>query len=977
MKKILLILIFLSLLIGGIKIKLTLSQDILKTFGYGPGDKNFYSVSDVKYYNDKFFVLDSMHFRVLVYDKDFNLLLSFGGFGKSLNTFVNPSSFFVDEEFIYICDLNSSMIKVFRHDGNFAGFFIEYPNMMPTSIVMDSNFKLWITDRWDDTVKVFSTDNELKNIIGRSGSGKKEFKTPLDIAFFEDKIYVLDSGNARVQVFNLNGNYLFDFGEVGLDDGKLYCPTSFAFDKKGNLWIVESCNGRIQVFDKNGNFIKKINLKMSSPKVVEKFDEFMIIANSEDEKIYIVDLNGNLIKILGEDISSPLYFPQSITTLSDGTIVVANSGTSTISLFDKDGNFIKTFSSYGKAPGKIQYPLGVAVNSKDEIFVLDSGSHTVEVYDKEGKYLRSFGKMGGANGEFIYPLSIAIGSDNLSYVTDYNLRVQVFDENGKFKFKFGGVGTGDGQFTKTSEIFLQKNGLSGYGPRGILVLDDLNRVYVCDTYGNRVHIFDKNGKFIKSFGKEILSYPVSISKYSEKEIVVLSEGGRIDFFTFDGVYTRSFGEQGGPMLRFITQSFDENFYKKEVGKFLKPEGIYSINRTIYVADTFNHRIQVIKFSSIELSQDKFDFGEVERGEILKFKFLIDGKGKIVSPDYIKLSKYEFNGKEEIEGEIDTSIFNEGDEIVDKIRIFSFDDYKEIEIRFKIKKDIVPPEILFNIEENLITNKIDLFIEGKTEIGGRVLFENNEIELKEDGSFKVYVKLNEGENIFKFSAIDKAGNRKDYSLKIIRDTMPPILTFNIPSVYKVTTETFTISGKTEKDVKIYINGLEVNLRDDGSFFRDFPLNPGYNKFEIKAVDLAGNETKSTRVIYRIEKKEITLYIGKNRAFVNGKEIKLDTSPFIKNGRTYVPLRFISESIGGSVYWDGNEKKVMITLYDVSLTMWVNKTNYYVNSIPYVMDSPPLLLPPGRVFVPIRVVSESLGASVSWYDKEKKIIIVYPK
>ncbi|MCX8095096.1 MAG: stalk domain-containing protein [Caldisericia bacterium] len=979
MRKILLVLIILLLILIFVirEIQTSFSQDNISVFGYGPLNKNFYTVRDIKYFNEKFFVLDSMHFRVLIFDRNFNLLLSFGGFGDSLNTFLNPSSLLVDEDFIYVCDLNSGKVKVFRHNGEFAGFFIEYPKMLPTSIAMDSNFNLWITDRRDDTVKVFSIDNELKMIIGKSGSGKKEFKAPLDIITYEDKVYVLDSGNSRVQVFNLNGNYLYDFGTPGLDDGKLYSPTSFTFDKNGNLWIVEKSNGRIQIFNKNGEFIKKVKDNFGKLECIEKFENYMILYNSQDEKIYILDLEGNVINKIGDDIKSPVYFPQSIAMLRDGTLVVANSGTSTISLFDKNGKFIKSFSSFGAAPGKIQYPLGIAVNSKDEIFVLDTGSHVVEVYDKDGKYLWSFGRMGGADGEFMYPLSIAIGSDNWSYVTDFNARVQVFDENGKFKFKFGGIGSGDGQFTKTSSLTLDKYGISGYGPRGITVLDDVYRIYVCDTFGNRVHIFDKSGKFIKSFGKEILSYPVSIARYSENELVVLNEGGRLDFFTFDGVYTRSFGEQGGPFLRFITQNFDENFYKKDIGKFLKPEGILVKDRTIYITDTFNHRIQVIKFSQIELNQNKFDFGEIEKGEILKFKFTIQGKGILVSPEYIKLDKYQFDGKEEIEGLIDTSIFNEGDKIIDKIKIYSFDDYKEIEIKFSIKKDTIPPEIIFNIENNLITNKIEFFIEGKTEIGARILLDGKDVELNEDGSFKVFVKLNEGENNFKFTAIDKAGNRKDTLIKIIRDTTPPTLTLNVPSIYKVTTQTFTVSGRTEGDAKVFINGVEVKLREDGTFFKDFPLTPGYNKFEIKAVDLAGNEIRATRVVYRIEKKEIFLFIGKITSFVNGKEIKLDTAPFIRNGRTYVPLRFISESIGGTVIWDGNEKKVMITLYDTSLTMWVNKLNYYVNSVLFMMDSPPLLLPPGRVFVPIRVVSESLGASVLWDEKEKKITILYPK
>ncbi|HPB34722.1 MAG TPA: NHL repeat-containing protein, partial [Caldisericia bacterium] len=368
----------------------------------------------------------------------------------------------------------------------------------------------------------------------------------------------------------------------------------------------------------------------------------------------------------------------------------------------------------------------------------DSGSHVIEVYDKDGKYLRSFGRMGGADGEFMYPLSIAIGSDKWSYVTDYNARVQVFDENGKFKFKFGGIGSGDGQFTKTSSVSLDKYGLSGYGPRGITVLDDVYKVLVCDTFGNRVHIFDKGGKFVKSFGKEILSYPVSISRYSEDEVVVLSEGGRLDFFTLDGIYTRSFGEQGGPMLRFNTINFNEDFYKKDYGKFLKPSSVYVKDRTIYVADTFNHRIQVFKFPQIELNKNKFDFGEIDKGDVLKFNFTVKGKGKIISPDYIKLNKYEFDGEEEIEGTIDTNNFKEGEKIVDKIRIYSFDDYKEIEIIFSIKKDTTPPEIIFSIENNLITNKKEIFIEGKTEKDALLLFENKEIKTNEDGSFKVLV-----------------------------------------------------------------------------------------------------------------------------------------------------------------------------------------------------------------------------------------------
>ena len=54
----------------------------------------------------------------------------------------------------------------------------------------------------------------------------------------------------------------------------------------------------------------------------------------------------------------------------------------------------------------------------------------------------------------------------------------------------------------------------------------------------------------------------------------------------------------------------------------------------------------------------------------------------------------------------------------------------------------------------------------------------------------------------------------------------------------------------------------------------------------------------------------MQIGKKSATVNGKEVVLDVAPFIVNGRTLVPIRFISETFGAQVNWDGNTKTVTI-------------------------------------------------------------------
>ena len=57
--------------------------------------------------------------------------------------------------------------------------------------------------------------------------------------------------------------------------------------------------------------------------------------------------------------------------------------------------------------------------------------------------------------------------------------------------------------------------------------------------------------------------------------------------------------------------------------------------------------------------------------------------------------------------------------------------------------------------------------------------------------------------------------------------------------------------------------------------------------------------------------IVIYIGSDKAYVNEKEVKLDSAAFIENDRTYTPIRFISEELGADVTWVESEQKVIIT------------------------------------------------------------------
>lgn len=122
------------------------------------------------------------------------------------------------------------------------------------------------------------------------------------------------------------------------------------------------------------------------------------------------------------------------------------------------------------------------------------------------------------------------------------------------------------------------------------------------------------------------------------------------------------------------------------------------------------------------------------------------------------------------------------------------------------------------------------------------------------------------------------------------------------------------------------------------------------------------------------KIISLTVGKEGAVVNGKNYLLDAKPFIdSSARTLVPLRFISEAIGASVFWDGQKRTITIRDEGVTLVLTLDSKDVRVNGETRVTDSMPVLLPPGRTFVPLRFISETLGATVDYNPQTKEIQI----
>ncbi|MBT9165286.1 MAG: hypothetical protein DDT23_01301 [candidate division WS2 bacterium] len=122
------------------------------------------------------------------------------------------------------------------------------------------------------------------------------------------------------------------------------------------------------------------------------------------------------------------------------------------------------------------------------------------------------------------------------------------------------------------------------------------------------------------------------------------------------------------------------------------------------------------------------------------------------------------------------------------------------------------------------------------------------------------------------------------------------------------------------------------------------------------------------------------VDKSNYLLNSFPFTMDSSPIIKDGRTFLPVRYVAEPLGANISWDNHTKKVTITLEPTVLELWVGKPVARVNGKDTPIDSQNSRVVPiiinGRTLLPLRFISETLGAQVLWNERDRTISVNYP-
>lgn len=304
-----------------------------------------------------------------------------------------------------------------------------------------------------------STSGKLKflfSIYGPGGGKNPYFRKPMSVATDKDKnIYVSDTGNNRVCVFDGTGRFLFEFGDVGVaypsagtkanwKPGTFNFPYGIDVDKEtGNIFVADMMNKRIQIFDGGGRFLDWFPKKPYGGTANDIFPTDIAV---EKGKVYvcnpyqvvIFDKNGKYINDFGMPGNRNGQFdrPNGIDVGADGTIFVSDCNNLRIQTFSPDGKFKW---SYGKkvgidthAKGRLfGLPRNIAVGPDGNVYLSDAFHFQIKVLSPTGKLLAAMGKRGAEGGTFNYPNGIELTHDSTIYVADKeNNRVQAIKLDG-------------------------------------------------------------------------------------------------------------------------------------------------------------------------------------------------------------------------------------------------------------------------------------------------------------------------------------------------------------------------------------------------------------------------------------------------------------------------------------------------------------------------------------------------------------------
>ncbi len=275
---------------------------------------------------------------------------------------------------------------------------------------------------------VFSEETKIKHIENIELKSLRRCQ-PLDIVVFKKRIYLTNPAGASRR----RGVLIYDYITEDISAirrTKFSWPSRLAINPldNGGVYVVDSQQSCVKVFDLKGNFLFKFGspgsgrgeFRQPQGITINPRRKWIYIADLGNSRVQVFDLEGNYLFEFGG-----FFRPQSITVDNEGKVYVVEPLTCAIKIYDATGT--KLVRKFGDTL-LFSRPEGIAVDSQMNIYVVDTVQNNIQVFNSRGIPLYLLGKSGNANGEFNSPNGIFIDDKDKVYIADTNnQRVQIFE----------------------------------------------------------------------------------------------------------------------------------------------------------------------------------------------------------------------------------------------------------------------------------------------------------------------------------------------------------------------------------------------------------------------------------------------------------------------------------------------------------------------------------------------------------------------
>lgn len=289
---------------------------------------------------------------------------------------------------------------------------------------------------YNEDVEEYSRRKRFVDYATGAARKLKGLVKPFDVAVHQGRVYVSDSVQRVIAVFDIPGGRFFEIGADVEPANRLVKPLGITVAADGTLYVADVTAQRVMAYDAEGRFLRAIGGKtvLQRPADVAVSPDgrrlYVVDTGGVDSEAHVVQMfdagTGELLSTIGRRGSQEGEFnlPLQATVDGEGLLYVVDSGNFRIQVFDADGAFRSAFGSVGRFPGQFARPKGIATDAQGNVYVIDTAFGNFQIFNREGELLMFVGERGHAGfpGKYMLPAGITVDEDGRVYVVDQFFR---------------------------------------------------------------------------------------------------------------------------------------------------------------------------------------------------------------------------------------------------------------------------------------------------------------------------------------------------------------------------------------------------------------------------------------------------------------------------------------------------------------------------------------------------------------------------